>query len=87
MFLGESPKDFLQKLENVREIQIHVQSRFRRWKHLYSAIGKDTFFALFHHPFIGRFVEDGFENAAEGGDAVAAQLCELLYGLYLFVVL
>ena len=26
---------------------------------------KDTFFALFHHPFIGRFVEDGFENAAE----------------------
>ena len=44
---------------------------------------KDTFFALFHHPFIGRLVEDGFENAAEGGDAVAAQLCELLYGLYL----
>ena len=42
---------------------------------------KDTFFALFHHPFIGRFVEDGFENAAEGGDAVAAQLCEFLYGL------
>ena len=37
---------------------------------------KDTFFALFHHTFIGRFVEDGFENAAEGGDAVAAQLCE-----------
>ena len=32
-------------------------------------------------------IEDGFENASEGGDAVAAQLCELLYGLYLFVVL
>ena len=34
---------------------------------------KDTFFALFHHPFIGRFVEDGFENAAEVGGGLKAE--------------
>ena len=33
---------------------------------------EDAFFALLHHPFIGRFVEDSLENTAEGGDAIAA---------------
>lgn len=42
---------------------------------------EDAFFALLHHPFIGRFVEDSLENTAEGGDAIAAQLCEVFYRL------
>ena len=46
---------------------------------------EDAFFALLHHPFIGRFVEDSLENTAEGGDAIAAQLCEVFYRLYLLV--
>lgn len=48
---------------------------------------KDAFFALLHHPFVSRFVEDGFKDAAKGGDAIAPQLCKLFYGLYLVVVL
>lgn len=46
----------------------------------------DAFFALSHYPFIGWLVEDGLKDAAEGGDAVSAQLGKFFYGLYPGVV-